>query len=445
MARIWREYIAPDGRKYYYNVNTKQSTWHKPASYDDEVDENRDVKRLKKIEPKPHVALELSHGWHLIVCDTGRRFFYDAGTKTSVWDLPDEESRSLLDSLDKNKLVALIGLARGYSFGGLHIYDELVSDLAKLKQEKETEDSNEVEQKGENEENRHDDNDSGDDNQNESNEAETNDHGLVAGYSSSLSEDEEDEEKKPPSISIMETVEEPVNTSEDKKVLWGLFSRYDLNPYSAWPFEMKKIRDDPDFHKVMDDFIREDAFEEWCARSLSGNRNVPVDEEQLEEEEEEDLEPTKYHYLAHIVSKSTINPTTIFMDIRNENKTLFKKYNIRDFIPSKKDQESFVSKLLFYYKRMNIEERRQVFIQLLQQHAKTITSALSKDLHSIQNCLDLVVDNNDPYAVETKLFKMEKAMELRGELSNLTEEPKYYVLGIRDKMLELNNYLNTLL
>ncbi|GAV53918.1 hypothetical protein ZYGR_0AK04200 [Zygosaccharomyces rouxii] len=447
MARIWHEYVAPDGRKYYYNAVTKQSTWHKPE-FVDEMDENRGTKRLKKIESKPHIALKLYHGWHLVICDTGKKFYYNVESNESVWNLPDGASRNLIDALDRNKLVALIGLARGYPLGGLHIYDELVADLFKLKQEEEAKESAKYEETGEKtrEEAKDEDEDENQDQEDEK-EGTNGQNGLVAGYSSSSDGEEDDEEEKPLNIPIMEPVEEPADTSGDRKALWDLFSRYELNPYSAWPFEMKKIRDEPDFLRVLDDSVREDTFEEWCAHTISGDSNKPVDaarsEEDFDEEEaeEEDLEPTKFHYLAQIVSKSTITPTTIFMDIKNENKALFKKYNIKAFLNSKKDQESFVSKLLYYYKRMNLEERKEVFLQLLKENGKTIEKNLYDNFDKVQSCLFQEIDTNDPYAVETKLFKMEKFMGLWGNLSDLVEEPKYYILGIREKMLELNNYL----
>lgn len=29
-AALWQEYTAPDGRKYYYNTQTQETTWDKP-------------------------------------------------------------------------------------------------------------------------------------------------------------------------------------------------------------------------------------------------------------------------------------------------------------------------------------------------------------------------------------------------------------------------------
>lgn len=439
MARVWYKYVAPDGRNYYYNVLTKQSTWQKPEAFD-EVEQGRDAKRFKKIEPKPHVVLELINGWHLVICETGQRFYYNAESVESSWTLPDEDSLTMINSLDKNKLVALIGLARGYALGGSNVYDELVSDLWQMREERERNKSKPLNNKEEIEE--------------EPAETSEEPNGLVAGYSSSDSEFEketEETQENETKIGLVESVEEPIDTSEDRKALWDLFTRYNLNAFSAWPFEMKKIRQDPDFHRISDDALREDIFEEWCASIISGEPNEPISEEeqQLNEDDEYDendeLEPIKYHYLAQIVSKSTISPTTIFMDIKEENKPLFKKYRIKDFVTSKKDQQYFVSKLLFYYKTMDLEGRKKAFIALLNHHESTIKANLAKDIKHARQLLHQKIDPENPYAVETQLFKMELAIGLWGNLAILVEDPKYYVLGIRDKMLELSSYLKTLL
>lgn len=31
-AALWQEYTAPDGRKYYYNTQTQETTWDKPKA-----------------------------------------------------------------------------------------------------------------------------------------------------------------------------------------------------------------------------------------------------------------------------------------------------------------------------------------------------------------------------------------------------------------------------
>ncbi|AQZ17188.1 URN1 (YPR152C) [Zygosaccharomyces parabailii] len=461
MPRVWSEYVAPDGRNYYYNALTKQSTWKRPESFD-EVDVERSGKKLKKIETLPHIVLELANDWLLVLCNNGTKFYHNIGSRGSVWVLPDEESSKMINSLDRNKLVALIGLARGYSLGGLNVYDEIVSDLQQLRQKKqqthlillehseEVKDSQQV--------------------RSDKEEPQTpkENAGLIVGYSSSESESEEAAEEVQHvqeeqnvkqeqraeinnGLDLINNIEEPFNTTDDRRALCDLFTRNGLNPFSAWPFEMKKIREDPDFHRISDDAIREDIFEEWCASIVSEQSDGVVNEEDLqtvedgEYEDSEELEPTKYHYLAQIVSKATINPTTIFMDIKEENKSLFKKYNVKDFVKSKKEQETFVSKLLFYYKNMDLQIRTELFVNLLKHDETTIKDNLRKENNHVRQLLEHTGDVEDAYAVETKLFEMEKAFGLWGSLAKLAEDPKYYVLGIRDKMLTLHAYLNTLL
>lgn len=34
-AALWQEYTSPDGRKYYYNMQTQETTWDKPQAVKD--------------------------------------------------------------------------------------------------------------------------------------------------------------------------------------------------------------------------------------------------------------------------------------------------------------------------------------------------------------------------------------------------------------------------
>ncbi|CAG8646889.1 8079_t:CDS:10, partial [Racocetra fulgida] len=62
-ARVWTEHTAPDGRTYYYNTVTKQSSWDKPEE-------------LKTPEE--------------FTADGGRKYFYNSITKESKWEMPAE-------------------------------------------------------------------------------------------------------------------------------------------------------------------------------------------------------------------------------------------------------------------------------------------------------------------------------------------------------------------
>ncbi|UYV61633.1 PRPF40A [Cordylochernes scorpioides] len=69
----WTEHKAPDGRTYYYNHATKQSSWEKPD------------------ELKTHAELLLSQcPWKEFKSDSGKVYYYNVNTKESVWTQPRE-------------------------------------------------------------------------------------------------------------------------------------------------------------------------------------------------------------------------------------------------------------------------------------------------------------------------------------------------------------------
>ncbi|CAN7996057.1 unnamed protein product, partial [Ixodes pacificus] len=69
----WTEHKAPDGRVYFYNHVTKQSSWEKPD------------------ELKTHTELLLSQcPWKEYKSDAGRTYFHNVVTKESRWTIPKE-------------------------------------------------------------------------------------------------------------------------------------------------------------------------------------------------------------------------------------------------------------------------------------------------------------------------------------------------------------------
>ncbi|MEE6471227.1 hypothetical protein FKM82_009221 [Ascaphus truei] len=68
---LWSEHKAPDGRTYFYNTDTKQSTWEKPD------------------ELKSKAELLLSQcSWKAFKSDTGKSYYYNSQTKESRWTKP---------------------------------------------------------------------------------------------------------------------------------------------------------------------------------------------------------------------------------------------------------------------------------------------------------------------------------------------------------------------
>ncbi|XP_073436314.1 pre-mRNA-processing factor 40 homolog B isoform X1 [Dendrobates tinctorius] len=76
---LWTEHKAPDGRTYYFNTETKQSTWEKPD------------------ELKSNTELLLSRCcWKEYKSDTGKPYYYNSQTKESRWTKPKD-----LDELEE--------------------------------------------------------------------------------------------------------------------------------------------------------------------------------------------------------------------------------------------------------------------------------------------------------------------------------------------------------
>lgn len=98
----WSEHTAPDGRtKYYYNSNTKESTYVRPSfaplpnaggptgipgqSGGAEVKE----KKKKKEKPKQKVPIP-NTTWMRVTTSEGNVFYFETESKKSEWTIPDE-------------------------------------------------------------------------------------------------------------------------------------------------------------------------------------------------------------------------------------------------------------------------------------------------------------------------------------------------------------------
>nr|XP_025044474.1 pre-mRNA-processing factor 40 homolog B [Pelodiscus sinensis] len=84
----WSEHRAPDGRIYYYNCNSKQSTWEKPD------------------ELKSKAELLISQcPWREYKSDTGKSYYYNSQSKESRWTKPRDldELEALIDEEEAGK------------------------------------------------------------------------------------------------------------------------------------------------------------------------------------------------------------------------------------------------------------------------------------------------------------------------------------------------------
>ncbi|CCF59405.1 hypothetical protein KAFR_0G03720 [Kazachstania africana CBS 2517] len=407
MNKIWKEYRAPNGKKYYYNTETKKTTWEKPEA-------------AKREEIEPVFVIRLMNDWKLVICNNGMKYYLDNENEPTK-ELSDEESLRLIELFDKEKLVCLIGIARGYAIENVEkIYGNIVEEVEFLKEDMKNEQER-LKKEAESEVR-----------EIVLKEAEKPRMNLVEGYDSSESEEEEEEEDD---YEFLNNVADE-GLSGDKAKFMELFDRYGLDKFSEWSMEMNKVSKDPDFYLVTDDQEREDLFERWCSgQGIHSTSDEEAKEGgEPEEHEERPLEPTKFHYLSQIVSKSEIRRTTIFQDIKRQNKRLFKEYKIKDFIESSKEQEKFVSKLLFYYKTFpQVEDRTKQFNDFLREKNANYTSM------SDMNTLSEHIKRNDTYAIETTLLQIECNFP-----QDVLSDVRYYILDLKQKTIELvkNSHVN---
>ncbi|KAL6626892.1 hypothetical protein ACP70R_030618 [Stipagrostis hirtigluma subsp. patula] len=69
----WQEHTATDGKKYYFNKKTRQSSWEKP------------VELMTPLE-----RADASTEWKEFTTPEGRKYYYNKVTKQSKWTIPDE-------------------------------------------------------------------------------------------------------------------------------------------------------------------------------------------------------------------------------------------------------------------------------------------------------------------------------------------------------------------
>ncbi|KAL4857085.1 Pre-mRNA-processing protein 40A [Chlorella vulgaris] len=85
----WTEHTAPDGRKYFYNARTKQSSWEKP----DELKTPQE--RAAAAAGPAGAAPPAASAWKEHTAPDGRKYYYNRVTKESRWQMPDEMRAAL--------------------------------------------------------------------------------------------------------------------------------------------------------------------------------------------------------------------------------------------------------------------------------------------------------------------------------------------------------------
>lgn len=426
----WKRFKDPSGNFYYFNTRSKVSTKEKPKEFGSQ---QAGMKELRV----PVFCLPLRNYWNLVICKDGSKFFHNDESNVSQFKLADDESKALLDKVDTSLLALLIGVARGFNLrNDRDVYGEIRDVLqAKL-------DSNDKEQNDITEE-RPQVTNSNVDTEDKSESSNI----LVSGYSSSSDdsgeESEVEEKNDPSSIDVKEEDTLPsLNNTEIESKFIQLLNEIQLDPYSTWSIQAKRIMHDPRYYLITSNDKRDELFQTWCSQQLNNsnndNENNAQDSAENSDEEDSDvtLEPTKYHYLAHIISKANITPETLFSNIKKENKSLFKELEINKTL-TKKEQEQFASKVIAYYKRMDNLQRTELFKKMMKNKLRfpPISEKLSQ--------LMLEETPSDSFKLETQLLQLENALLILDNLQNsyMQNEIMYYILGIKDKLAALKEIL----
>ncbi|KAL8165977.1 hypothetical protein V2J09_007476, partial [Rumex salicifolius] len=102
-ASDWQEHTSADGRRYYYNKKTRQSSWEKPLELMTPIEvclaENYFAIRgnmylltnqVTMISVSPHERADASTVWKEFTTPEGKKYYYNKLSKESKWTIPEE-------------------------------------------------------------------------------------------------------------------------------------------------------------------------------------------------------------------------------------------------------------------------------------------------------------------------------------------------------------------
>lgn len=105
----WSEHNAPDGvTKYYYNSNTKESTYTRPsfAPLPQTAGGPSEVKEKKKKKEKPKQKVEVpGTTWTRVTTSEGNVFYFEKESKRSEWTVPEEikDAVAAMDQVERDE------------------------------------------------------------------------------------------------------------------------------------------------------------------------------------------------------------------------------------------------------------------------------------------------------------------------------------------------------
>lgn len=83
------EQSLPDGRKYWYNMTNGQTLWEPPAEI---LAANANNQTVKKVSTS---NADVVASWREVTNASGKKYYYNAVTKVSMWEMPPEYAEYL--------------------------------------------------------------------------------------------------------------------------------------------------------------------------------------------------------------------------------------------------------------------------------------------------------------------------------------------------------------
>lgn len=98
-AAVWQEHRTPDNRTYYYNVTTKQTQWTKPEEMMTGAEVSPAARRRSYLKKDANDFLTqralANQPWKEYTAEGGKKYWYNTETKTSSWEMPEVYKRAL--------------------------------------------------------------------------------------------------------------------------------------------------------------------------------------------------------------------------------------------------------------------------------------------------------------------------------------------------------------
>ncbi|ORX36775.1 hypothetical protein BD324DRAFT_467240 [Kockovaella imperatae] len=284
----WTEHLAPDGRtKYYYNSNTKESTYTRPTfiANGNAVASSSTAeapKKKKKEKAKDKVSIP-GTTWQRIKTNEGNVFYFEKESKRSEWTIP-EEIKVEVEALEKDEQEAAAALAREKELEEERIRAEIEAEKKRIREEVEANRKRKAEETAASAKRAKTD---GDDEGGERREEEEETYGpadeqdeaawmkaVAAEFAEADAKAQEDraedaqhtKEEEQAAAQKVFAVPDKVNVSleEGKALFRALLAEKDISPFTPWDQSLPLFINDPRYILLSSAKDRREVYEDYC-------------------------------------------------------------------------------------------------------------------------------------------------------------------------------------